>query len=127
MGRILLLPVFGMLMYYLLLVIVRDLDIVGITIDEPEANAPLIIDMDRVLSLPVSPELMEPIAARNLKIVYSRCQAHVLKLSPRPPSDVRRKLFRPPGVVKLLRPRTGTIWNIERVSTHATITNRNSP
>ena len=102
--------------------IVRDLDIVGITIDEPEANAPLIIDMDRVLSLPVSPELMEPIAARNLKIVYSRCQAHVLKLSPRPPSDVRRKLFRPPGVAKLLRLSVcKSLDHIPKITRHVTL------
>jgi len=69
MGRIPLLPVFGMLMYYLLLVIVCDLDIVGITIDEPEANTPLIVDTDRVLPLPVPYKLVEVITGRNLEIV----------------------------------------------------------
>jgi len=56
-------------MYYLLLVIVCDLDIVGITIDEPEANTPLIVDTDRVLPLPVPYKLVEVITGRNLEIV----------------------------------------------------------
>jgi hypothetical protein len=35
-------------------VIIRDLDIVRITINEPEADAPLVVDGDGVLSLAVS-------------------------------------------------------------------------
>ena len=105
--------------------IVRDLDIVGITIDEPEANAPPIINAERVLSLPVSPELMEPIAGRNLKVVYSRCQVHVLDLSPRPPNDVRREPFRSSGSEKLLRlfVREG-LDHMSSLTRHVTIVNR---
>jgi len=56
-------------MSHLVSVIVCDLDIVGITIDEPEADAPLVVDRDGVLSLPVLPKLVEPIAGRNLKVI----------------------------------------------------------
>ena len=83
--------------------IVCDLDIVSVTIDEPEADTPLIVDADRELSFPVPSEPMEQISGRDFEIVYSRCQVHVLKLSTRPPSDVRREPFRLPGDVKLLR------------------------
>jgi len=50
-------------------VVIYDLDIVGITIDEPKADTPLVIDRDGILSLPVSPKLVKPITWRNLKIV----------------------------------------------------------
>ena len=90
-------------MSHLLLVIVRDLDLVSVTIGETKAYAPLIVDTNRILSLSILSELMKPIARRDPKVVYSRCQVHVLKLSPRSPSDVRREPFRPSGSVKLLR------------------------
>ena len=66
MGRTSLFSVFGILMSHLLLVIVRDLDIVGVTINEPEADTPLIVDADRILSLAVPSDLMKPIAGRDL-------------------------------------------------------------
>ena len=90
-------------MSHLVLVIVRDLDIVGITIDKPEADSPLIVNADRLLSHAVPFELVEPIAGRNLKVIYTRCQVDVLELPPRPPTDVRREPFRPAGCVKFLR------------------------
>jgi hypothetical protein len=55
-------------MLHLLLVIVRDLDSVCITIDEPETNTPPIVDTDRVLPLPVAYEFMEAITGRCLKV-----------------------------------------------------------
>jgi hypothetical protein len=58
-------------MTHILLVIVRDLDLVGIAIHETEAYTPLIVDADRVLSLSILSELMKPVAGRDLKVVYS--------------------------------------------------------
>jgi hypothetical protein len=93
MGRTSLFPVFDILITHLLLVIVRYFDIVGITIIKPETDTPLIVDVDRILSLSVPSELMKPIAGRNLEIFYSRRQIHVLKLSSRPPNYFRWKPF----------------------------------
>ena len=86
----------------MLLVVVCDLHLVGITIDEPEANAPLIVDTNRVLPLPILSKLMKTISWRNLEVVYSRRQVHVFKFTPRSPGDVRRKASRPSSSVKLL-------------------------
>jgi len=47
-------------MLHLILVIVGDLDIVGIAIDETGADAPLVVDRDGVLSLLAPPKLAEP-------------------------------------------------------------------
>jgi hypothetical protein len=74
--------------------IVRDLDIVGITVDEPEANTPLIVYTDRMLPFPVPYEFMKVIPGRNFEIFYSRCQIHVLKLCPSPPGYIRWYPFR---------------------------------
>lgn len=34
--------------------VIRECDVVGITIDGPEANPPLVVDRDRGLPLPVA-------------------------------------------------------------------------
>ena len=109
-------------MLNLLLVIVRDLDVVCVTIDEPEANTPLIVDADRVLSLPVLSELMESIAGRNPEVIYSRRQVYVLKLSPRPSRDVWRESFRPAGRVQFGRvPVCERLDHTSSVTRHVTI------
>jgi hypothetical protein len=51
MGR-----VFAMVIVILALVIVADFDVVGVTSDESEADAPLVIHGNRVLPFPISPE-----------------------------------------------------------------------
>lgn len=58
-----------MLMSHLLSVIICDLNIVGIPVDEPEADAPLVVDGDDMLSIPVPTESVEPIAGRNLQVI----------------------------------------------------------
>jgi hypothetical protein len=45
--------------------IVCDLDLVCVPIRETKAYSPLIIDGDRVLTLPVSSQAMQTIARRN--------------------------------------------------------------
>jgi len=58
-----------MLMSHLASVVIREFHIVGIAIDEPETNAPLIINGDGMLSLPVPLQFVKPIAGRDLKIL----------------------------------------------------------
>ena len=74
--------------------IVRNLDIVGITINESEADAPLVVDGNCVLSPSGSPELVESIPWRNPKIIQGDRQVDILELSPRPTYDLWRQ---PPG------------------------------
>jgi hypothetical protein len=66
-------------------VIIRNFDIVNITGNDPEANAPLVVDGDRVLPFSFSPELVKSISRRNPKVIQARRQVDVLELSPRTP------------------------------------------
>jgi hypothetical protein len=50
-----------MLMTHLVSVVVRDLDIKRVAVDEPEADAPSVVDRDRILALSMPGELVEPI------------------------------------------------------------------
>lgn len=84
MGRTSFFLVLETLIRHLASVIIRNFDIVSITFNEPEADPPLIVDRDRVLSFPVSPELVESIAQRNPKVIQTRRQVDVLQLSPCP-------------------------------------------
>jgi len=56
-------------MSHLLSVAVRDLDIVGITVDKSEADAPSVIDSDCVLPRSISPELVESIPRRAPQVM----------------------------------------------------------
>jgi hypothetical protein len=51
-------------------VIVRHFDIVGIAVGEPEADPPLVVDGDGVLSLAVCAEPVKPVARRNPEIGF---------------------------------------------------------
>jgi hypothetical protein len=54
-------------------VIIRHLNIVRITVDEPEANAPLVVDGDGVLSFSIACKFVEPIPWRNPKVIQAHC------------------------------------------------------
>jgi hypothetical protein len=90
MGRASFFLVFGMPILHLVSVIIRDFDIVRIAGNEPEADAPLVVDGNRVLSFSVSPELVESISRRNPKVIQACRQVDVLDLSPRPLKYVQR-------------------------------------
>ena len=90
-------------MSHLLSVVVRDLDIVGITVDESEADAPLVIDSDCVLPGSVSAELVESIPRRAPEVMQLRRQVDVFELSPRPTCDLGRESPRSAGHEQLLR------------------------
>lgn len=65
------------------LVIIADLNVIGITIDKAKANTPLTIDRDGVLSLPVALECVQPISRGHREIIKGGCQVNVLQLSRR--------------------------------------------
>jgi hypothetical protein len=61
--------VFGKLMSHLVSVIICDLNIVGIPVDKPEADAQLVVNGDGVLPIPLPTKSVEPIAGRNPQII----------------------------------------------------------
>jgi hypothetical protein len=42
-------------------VVVRDLDLIGVGVPPGEADTPLLVDADAVLTLPVAVQLLQPI------------------------------------------------------------------
>jgi hypothetical protein len=70
-------------------VIVADLDLVGIAIAEPKANAPLVTDGNGVLAPAVVLERVQPIAREHVEIVEPGRQIHVLQLAGGSRRDVR--------------------------------------
>lgn len=111
----------------MLLVVVCDLHLVGVTSDEPEAYAPLIVGPNRVLPLPILSELMKTISGRNLEVVYSRRQIHVLKFASRSPCNVPRTPSRPSGCVELLRDDTYKAPRLGRCGTMTAYALRRQP
>jgi len=55
-------------MVHLVSLVVAYFDVIGITIDELEANTPLVADGDGVLSLSTSGKSMESIAGWNSQV-----------------------------------------------------------
>ena len=82
-----------MLMSHLFLVVVSNLDVVGVAIDKSEADAPLVVDRD-LLPCPVTPKYVKTVTWWDLQVVEASRQVHVLQLSNGPPRDIRRKPLR---------------------------------
>lgn len=68
-------------MPHLGLVIVTDLYVICVAIDKSEANTPLIVDRNSVLTFPVAFECVKSIAVWNLQIIKPTCQMYVFKLT----------------------------------------------
>jgi len=81
-------------MSHLVSLVVRTLDVVGIPVDEPETDAPLVVDGDGMLSLPFSLKFVESVAGRDLQLLEARSQVDVLQLPRRPLGDLLWKPFR---------------------------------
>jgi hypothetical protein len=81
-------------MVHLVSVVVAYFDVIGITIDELEANTPLVADGDGVLSLPTSGKSMESIAGWNSQVFKPGSQIHIFELSRCPFGYIRREPFR---------------------------------
>jgi hypothetical protein len=84
-------------------VVVRDLDIVGITVDESEADAPSVIDSDCVLPRSISRELVKSIPRGAPQVRQLNRQVDVFELPPRPTRDLGRESLRSAGHEQLLR------------------------
>ncbi|HEU4584726.1 MAG TPA: hypothetical protein VFR95_03205, partial [Gemmatimonadaceae bacterium] len=67
---------------------------VGVTIDETEADPPLVVDRAGVLPGPIASERMQSIPWRHLQIIQGCGQVHVLQLARRTGRNVRGKAFR---------------------------------
>ena len=51
--------------------IINDLDIVSVPLAPTEANAPLFVDPNAILSLPVASQFLKAISRRDTKIIQS--------------------------------------------------------
>jgi len=88
-------------------VVVTELDLIGIAVFKAEADAPLVIYRDRVLSATIAFERMQPIAGRDLQVVDPSGGIDLLQLAHSSCDHVRRHAFRFAGQVQLLRLRIG--------------------
>jgi hypothetical protein len=61
-------------------VIVCDFDIFGTSFGPPETDAPLIVDADRVLTAPVTPQRLEAVAGRLAQFGKTRYRIDLAKL-----------------------------------------------
>jgi len=62
-------------------VVVGDLDLVGVAVLEAEADTPLVVHRDRVLTLALALKRMQPVAGRDLEVVEPGRQIDVLELA----------------------------------------------
>jgi hypothetical protein len=77
-------------------VVVRDLDVVGVTTPPSEADPPLVIDPDAVLPLPITAQSFQPVARRDAQVVQAvrsvqhpeLPQCHPLHIGSKPPDGV---------------------------------------
>jgi hypothetical protein len=53
-------------------VVVHDLDVVGVAASPSEADPPLVVDPDGVLTLPITAESFQPVPRRNPQIIQAR-------------------------------------------------------
>ena len=89
--------------------IVAELDVVRVAFVEPKADAPLIIDRDRMLPGTITLEGVEPVAGRNAQVGQLRRDMHRLKLPKRAPRDIGRHSPCIPRAEELLGLTIGTL------------------
>ena len=75
-----------------LLVIVDNLDIVGVASDPPEAHPPLIVDPDAVLPRSIPTQLLQPIPGRHPEVLEAGRGIQLPQFAQRHPLQVRRQL-----------------------------------
>jgi hypothetical protein len=78
-------------------VIVADFNVVGVTIGQPKADAPLVVHRDRVLAMPICLEGMQVIAPRHLEVVEAGGEMHILEFTNRTSDQVGWKPLGPSG------------------------------
>jgi len=70
-------------------VVVNDLNPFWTSVAPPEADTPLIIDSDTVLSCSITAQMLEPVARRNPKILETPRGVTLPQLAQRNASDAR--------------------------------------
>jgi len=70
------------------LVIVVNLDLIGISVVPDEADAPLVIDSDAVLTRPVAAQLLQSTAGRSRQVTQFLCTVELTQLALRGPLNV---------------------------------------
>ena len=71
--------------------VVNDLNPFWTSVAPPEADTPLIIDSDTVLSCSITAQMLEPVARRNPKILETTRDVNLPPLAQRNASDARVK------------------------------------
>ena len=69
--------------------VVNDLNPFWTSVAPPEADTPLIIDSDTVLSCSITAQMLEPVARRNPKILETTRGVNLPQLAQRNASDAR--------------------------------------
>lgn len=82
--------------------IVTELNVVGIAVSEAKANAPLIVDGNRVLAGAIASERMQAVAGRHPEIGDLGGCVHGFKLAHSPAGDIRRHPLGLAGAEQLL-------------------------
>ncbi len=82
--------------------IVEELNIVGVTIGKPKADAPPVVHCDRVLAMSISPERVKAITAWHLEVVQPTGEMHILKFTNRATDHVRRKPLGQPRAERII-------------------------
>jgi len=83
-------------------VVVAELDVVRMTVDETEADAPLVIDRNGVLPDAVSLERMEPISRRHAQVRDLERRVDGFELPERAPRHIGGHLLGLAGSEQLL-------------------------
>ena len=83
--------------------VIRHLNVVRIAIFKTKAYTPLVVNGNRILSNPISLQLVKPIARRQLQVIYGCGEIKILQLAQCPLPNSRRKPLRLAAVIQLLR------------------------
>src|SRR3989338_10450431 len=114
-----------MLILHLASVIICQLDVISVAFYEPEANSPLVIYRDGMLSRSIPLEFMKSVAWGNLQVVHANRQIEICQPSQRPFPDFWRKPLRFARLVQLLRVPVGKrLDHVLSVNCHVTLVNR---
>lgn len=74
-------------------VIVVNFDLIGISVVPDEADAPLVIDPDAVVTRPVAAQLLQSIAGQSGQVTQFLCTVELTQFALRSPLNV---LYQPP-------------------------------
>ena len=106
--------------------IVDDFDVIGIASGPPEADAPLVVDANTVLTVAIAFELLEAIARRCPEILEPHRRVYVAELSEHDAAEVRRKATNVLALPEALGVAVGEVLDHRSIVTHC-VTTRKSP